>query len=89
MRKYLSGQRFNYSVCFIDMINSTNITSGLVGNEISRYYSIFLNAMATIANNFGVKIIKNAGDALMYYFPKTSDINNKVAFKEYLNVVLQ
>ena len=66
------------------MINSTNITSGLVGNEISRYYSIFLNAMATIANNFGAKIIKNAGDTLMYYFPKTSDINNKVAFKDIL-----
>ncbi|MGC2685777.1 MAG: adenylate/guanylate cyclase domain-containing protein, partial [Candidatus Nitrosopolaris sp.] len=79
-----SGQRFNYSIGFIDMMNSTNITSSLAGTEISRYYSIFLNAMATIANNFGAKIIKNAGDALVYYFPKASDINNKVAFKDVL-----
>jgi class 3 adenylate cyclase len=79
-----SGQRFNYSIGFIDMMNSTTITSSLAGTEISRYYSIFLNAMATIANNFGAKIIKNAGDALIYYFPKASDINNKVAFKDVL-----
>ena len=32
----------------------------------------------------GAKIIKNAGDALIYYFPKASDINNKVAFKDVL-----
>jgi class 3 adenylate cyclase len=79
-----SGQRYNYCIGFIDMMNSTKIASGLVGTEISRYYSIFLNAMATIVNNFGAKIIKNAGDALIYYFPKTSDINNKVAFKDVL-----
>jgi two-component system, OmpR family, response regulator ChvI len=78
------GQRFNYCIGFIDMVNSTNIAFGLVGTEISRYYSIFLNAIATIINNFGAKIIKNAGDALIYYFPKTSDINNKVAFKDVL-----
>jgi two-component system, OmpR family, response regulator ChvI len=51
-------------------------------SEISRYYSIFLNAMATIVSNFGAKVIKNAGDALIYYFPKTSDIDNKVALKD-------
>ncbi len=79
-----SGQRFNYCIGFTDMMNSTKIASGLAGTEISRYYSIFLNAMATIVNNFGAKIIKNAGDALIYYFPKTSDISNKMAFKDVL-----
>lgn len=79
-----SGQRFNYCIGFIDMMNSTKIASDLAGTEISRYYSIFLNAMATIVNNFGAKIIKNEGDALIYYFPKTSDTNNQVAFKDVL-----
>ena len=51
-----SGQRFNYCIGFIDMMNSTKIASGLAGTEISRYYSIFLNAMATIINNFGAKM---------------------------------
>jgi class 3 adenylate cyclase len=78
------GQRFNYCIGFIDMMNSTNIASSLIGTEISRYYSIFLNAMATIVNNFGGKIIKNAGDALLYYFPKSSDVNNEAGFKDVL-----
>lgn len=66
------------------MMSSTNVTSTLSSTDISRYYSIFLNAMAMIVNNFGAKIIKNAGDGLIYYFPKASDINNKIAFKDVL-----
>ena len=70
-----SGQRFNYCIGFIDMMNSTKIASDLAGTEISRYYSIFLNAMATIVNNFGAKIIKNAGDALIDYFPRMQEMH--------------
>ncbi len=55
-------------VCFIDMISSTKIASNLSAVELSRYYEIFLNGIAQIANNFGAKIIKNAGDALIFYF---------------------
>ena len=47
------------------MMNSTNIASHCTGTKISRYYSILLNTMATIAHNFGAKIINNAGDGLM------------------------
>jgi CheY-like chemotaxis protein len=38
--------------------------------------------MATIARNFGAKVIKNAGDCLIFYFPKTSNSANKSAFQE-------
>jgi two-component system, OmpR family, response regulator ChvI len=79
-----SGQRQKYCVCFIDMVNSTAITSSLNDAQVSKYYAIFLNAMATIARNFGAKIIKNAGDCLIYYFPATSDSNDKIAFNDVL-----
>jgi class 3 adenylate cyclase len=79
-----SGLRKNYCVCFIDMMNSTKIASNLAGIELDKYYSIFLNAMATIVQNFGGKIIKNAGDALIYYFPDTDDSSNISAFKDVL-----
>jgi class 3 adenylate cyclase len=80
-----SGLRKNYCVCFIDMMNSTRIASNLAGAELDKYYSIFLNAMATIVRNFGGKIIKNAGDALIYYFPSTADSSNiSAAFKDVL-----
>lgn len=80
-----SGQRENYCVCFIDMINSTSTTSNLNYAEVSKYYSIFLNAMAIIARNFGAKIIKNAGDCLIYYFPRTCDFNDRTAFSDVLD----
>jgi class 3 adenylate cyclase len=35
---------------------------------LSRYYEIFLNGIAHIVENFGAKIVKNAGDALIFYF---------------------
>jgi class 3 adenylate cyclase len=82
-----SGLRENYCVCFIDMMNSTKIASNLAGVELDKYYSIFLNAMATIVRNFGGKIIKNAGDALIYYFPDTAGSSNNnisAAFKDVL-----
>ena len=35
------------------------------------YYSVFINTMAAIVRNFDGTIIKNTGDSLIYYFPKT------------------
>ena len=78
-----SGHSQNYCVCFVDMVDSTKITAEIDGAEkIRKYYSIFLNSMATIARNFGAKVIKNAGDCLIFYFPKTSNSANKSAFQE-------
>ena len=74
-----------YCVCFVDMVNSTQITAKIAdGNKIKKYYEIFLNAMATLAKNFGAKVIKNVGDALIFYFPDTSRIEHRTAFKEVL-----
>ena len=78
-----SGHSQNYCVCFVDMVDSTKITAEIDDAEkIRKYYSIFLNSMASIARNFGAKIIKNAGDCLIFYFPKTSNSANKSAFQE-------
>jgi len=55
-------------ICFIDMISSTKISANLSAAQLSKYYEIFLNGIAHIAENFGAKIVKNAGDALIFYF---------------------
>jgi CheY-like chemotaxis protein len=74
-----------YCVCFVDIVGSTQITARIVdGNKIKKYYEIFLNAMAALAKNFGARVIKNIGDALLFYFPDTSDSENMIAFKEVL-----
>jgi CheY-like chemotaxis protein len=65
------------------MVNSTEITRKIVeDNKMKKYYAIFLNAMATLAKNFDAKVIKNVGDALLFYFPETSNSGNIVAFRE-------
>lgn len=63
-----SDQQEKGCVCFIDMVDSTKIVDKMSESDVSRYYSIFLNDMTTIIRNFGGTIIKNGGDALMYYF---------------------
>jgi CheY-like chemotaxis protein len=40
--------------------------------------------MAVLANNYNAKIIKNAGDALIFYFPEASDSSNEAVFKDIL-----
>lgn len=61
----------NYCVCFVDIVGSTKITAKLSDRETSNFYSIFLNSMATIVTQHGGVVVKNIGDALLYYFPKT------------------
>ena len=76
-----SSKAESYCVSFVDIVNSTNITAQISHTEkIGKYYSIFINTMATLARDYGAKITKNAGDSLIYYFPKTADSTNKAAF---------
>lgn len=73
----------NYCVCFVDIVGSTKLTAKLSDMETSKFYSIFLNSAATtITQNHGV-VVKNIGDALLYYFPKT-DSDEQAPFEEML-----
>jgi CheY-like chemotaxis protein len=75
----------NYCVCFVDMVDSTSITAKISDHQkIGQYYSIFINTMAMLVKNYGAKIVKNAGDALIFYFPDSSDPANEAAFRDIL-----
>jgi two-component system response regulator ChvI len=80
------NRSMNCCIGFVDMINSTKVTAEMVSDrrKIGQYYSIFINTMAVLAKNYGAKIIKSAGDALIFYFPETSDSSNEAAFKDIL-----
>ena len=58
-----------YCVCMVDIMNSTKITAKLSESETSEFYDLFLNSIAGIVRNFGGIVIKNIGDALLFYFP--------------------
>jgi two-component system, OmpR family, response regulator ChvI len=75
----------NCCIGFVDMVNSTKVTAEISDpRKIGQYYSIFINTMAILARNYGAKIVKNAGDALIFYFPETSDSSNERGFKDIL-----
>jgi two-component system, OmpR family, response regulator ChvI len=75
----------NYCVCFVDMVDSTGNTAKILDHQkIRQYYSIFINTMAFLLRIYGGKIVKNAGDALIFYFPDSSDPAHEAAFKDIL-----
>jgi two-component system, OmpR family, response regulator ChvI len=73
----------NCCIGFVDMVNSTKVTAEIFDRQkVGQYYSVFINTMAIMAKNYGAKIVKNAGDALIFYFPDSSDPANEAAFKD-------
>ena len=75
----------NYCVTIVDIIGSTSIVSAISGSAKTRkFYSIFINAMATILRKYDARVIKTVGDGIISYFPKTNDTNNRSAFKDVL-----
>lgn len=77
------GYSESYFICFIDIVNSTNIVATISDSHaIRKYYAIFLNSLSKIAHDYGGKTVKNAGDSLILYFPDTSDPLNSDAFKK-------
>ncbi len=59
----------NYCVCMVDIMDSTKITSKLSDTQTSEFYKIFLNSIAIIVRKFDGIVVKNIGDALLFYFP--------------------
>lgn len=84
-----SGICKDYCVCIVDAVNSTKITASLTPVKACRYYSVFLNSVALIAKEFGASIVKNVGDSILYYFPKTMEISNKASFCEVIDCGLE
>ena len=73
----------HYCVGFIDITNSTQETSKITDpKKLRKFYSLFLNSMSSILHQYNGKIVKNSGDNLFFYFPKTSSVENKYALKE-------
>jgi class 3 adenylate cyclase len=77
-----SGVTMKSCVGFIDLVDSTkNIATMDNLESIRRYYSTFINSISKIVKSYGGKVLKNIGDSILFYFPKTSDINNANSFQ--------
>jgi two-component system, OmpR family, response regulator ChvI len=75
----------SFCVSFAKLLDPTDFRGSIqiVNSEKARkYYSIFFNTMASIVKGFDAKIVKNMGDGLICYFPKTSDLRDDAAFED-------
>ena len=73
----------HYCIGFIDIINSTQETAKIKDpKKLRKYYSLFLNSMSAILNQYNGKVVKNSGDNLFFYFPKTSNLRNQQALQD-------
>jgi class 3 adenylate cyclase len=78
-----SGVSIKSCVGFIDLVDSTkNIITMDNLETIRRYYSTFINSISKIVKSYGGKVLKNIGDCILFYFPKTSNINDTNSFQK-------
>lgn len=77
-----------YCVCMVDIMNSTKITANLSDTDTSEFYRIFLNSIALVVRNSGGIVVKNIGDALLFYFANLPNQDTEV-FKKALDCCLK
>ena len=62
----------NFCIGFVDVVNSTRNIARLSQEQTCVYYSVFLNTVGYIIQNYDAKVVKNTGDGILFYFPKHS-----------------
>ena len=78
-----SGDSIKSCVGFIDLVDSTKNTITMEGLDyIRKYYTKFINSTSEVVKSYSGKVIKNIGDCLLFYFPKTTDFKNIETFRE-------
>jgi two-component system, OmpR family, response regulator ChvI len=78
-----------YCISMIDIVGSTQITSKLYDSgKIKKFYTVFINEIADIVKLHDGKILKTVGDGVIFFFPRTSAVENIDGFKRALDCLL-
>lgn len=78
-----------YCISMIDIVGSTQTTSKLYNSrKIKKFYTVFINEIAEIVKLHDGKILKTVGDGIIFFFPKTSSLENTEGFKQALECLL-
>ncbi|MFB5624327.1 MAG: adenylate/guanylate cyclase domain-containing protein [Nitrosopumilus sp.] len=71
----------NYCVGIVDVVNSTKTIARLSKEQSCTFYSVFLNSVGYIIESNGGKVVKNMGDGILFYFPKSINSDNDVSIQ--------
>ena len=83
-----SNKSENYCIGFIDIVGSTQITANITSEKVGKFYSTFINAVASIVKDHHGRIVKTVGDGVLFFFPRTSNIEDIEAFEDALECCL-
>jgi len=64
----LENKQLELVVLYADLVGSTKSVKNLDPNQVRRFYTIFLNEMTYVINDFGGRILKYVGDCVIGFF---------------------
>ena len=74
----------HFVVGVLDIVDSTKITAVLDGDAIDHFYTIFLSEITKAVRSQDGWVIKNIGDGILFYFPKT-DYGTETTFQKIID----
>ncbi|MDE1769296.1 MAG: adenylate/guanylate cyclase domain-containing protein [Thaumarchaeota archaeon] len=82
--KYLSNrylgsireQKIDAAILFVDVVGSTKLSAQLSASELSSLIRVFSQEMSIVISRHGGFVLKYAGDAVIAYFPATTEFGN-------------
>lgn len=73
-----TAQRLDFAVIFVDMVNSTRMSTELAPDFLSKIVTVFTQEVSYIIEHFGGYVLKFVGDACIGYFPSNQNFDNIV-----------
>ena len=71
-----TAQRLDFAVIFVDIVNSTRMSTELAPDFLSKIVTVFTQEVSYIIEHFGGYVLKFVGDACIGYFPSTENFDN-------------
>lgn len=73
-----TAQRLDFAVIFVDMVNSTRMSTELAPDFLSKIVTVFTQEVSYVIEHFGGSVLKFVGDACIGYFPSGQNFDNIV-----------
>lgn len=73
-----TAQRLDFAVIFVDLVNSTRMSTELAPDFLSRIVTVFTQEVSYVIEHFGGFVLKFVGDACIGYFASNQNFDNIV-----------
>ena len=71
-----TARRLDFAVIFVDMVNSTRMSTELAPDSLSKIVTVFTQEVSYVIEHFGGYVLKFVGDACIGYFPSSQNFDN-------------